>query len=69
MVGIFLLSLTAVSEALHDLSHSTPLLPDGHVDSVQLLPLIVSVVEPLLVDDGVNGDGSLAAPGREKGGH
>lgn len=35
-------------------------MPDGHVDAVELLLLLSGVVEALLVDDGVDGDGGLA---------
>lgn len=52
--------LTSVSQPLHDLSDGGPLLSDGDVDAVQLLLLILSLVETLLVDDGVDGQGSLA---------
>merc|ERR1719266_3031424 len=50
-----------VSEPLHNLSDSGPLLADGDVDTVQLLLGVVGLVEALLVDDGVNGDGGLAS--------
>lgn len=52
--------LTSVSQPLYDLSDGGPLLSDGDVDAVQLLLLILSLVETLLVDDGVDGQGSLA---------
>ena len=50
-----------VSEPLHNLGNSGPLLANGDVDTVQLLLGIVGLVEALLVDDGVNGDGGLAS--------
>ena len=50
-----------VSEPLHNLSDSGPLLADGDVDTVQLLLGVIGLVEALLVDDGVNGDGGLAS--------
>ena len=56
-------SHTTVSESLHNLGHCTPLLTDGDVDGVELLPLIVSIVEPLLVDDGVYSNRSLTVYG------
>ncbi len=52
--------LTRISQTLDDLGDGRPLLPDGDVDAVQLLLLVGAVVEPLLVDDGVDGDGGLA---------
>lgn len=52
--------LTSISQPLHDLRDSGPLLSDGDVDAVQLLLLIFALVEALLVDDGVDGQGSLA---------
>ena len=50
-----------VSEPLHNLGDSGPLLANGDVDTVQLLLGVISLVEALLVDDGVNGDGGLAS--------
>merc|ERR1719367_2465797 len=50
-----------VSEPLYNLSDSRPLLANGDVDTVQLLLGVISLVEALLVDDGVNGDGGLAS--------
>lgn len=52
--------LTSVSQPLEDLRDGGPLLSDGDVDAVQLLLLVVSLVEALLVDDGVDGQGGLA---------
>ena len=76
---------TIIGESLHNLSHCTPLLTNGNVDTVQLLlcgwweevrvsmqsrisvwiqlqlTFIFSFIESLLVDDGVNGNGSLTA--------
>jgi hypothetical protein len=49
-----------VLETLDELGDSGALLADGDVDAVKLLLLISSVVEALLVDDGVDSDGSLA---------
>ncbi len=49
-----------ISQPLHQLSHSGPLLSDGDVDAVQLLLLISSFVETLLVDDCVDGNGGFA---------
>ena len=48
-----------VLQALHDLRHCTALLADGHVDAVELLLLVARVVEALLVDDRVDGEGGL----------
>jgi hypothetical protein len=50
----------SVGETLDDLSDGGPLLSDGDVDAVQLLLLLAGVVETLLVDDRVDGDGGLA---------
>merc|ERR1712079_650574 len=50
-----------VSEPLYNLGDSGPLLADGDVDTVQLLLGVISLVEALLVDDGINGDGGLAS--------
>ena len=44
---------TAVREPLDNLSYSAPLLADGDVERIQFLLLVVSIVEPLLIDDGV----------------
>ena len=49
-----------VGETLDDLSDGGSLLSDGDVDAVELLLLLAGVVETLLVDDGVDGDGGLA---------
>ena len=49
-----------VGEPLDDLGDGGPLLADGDVDAVELLLLVAGVVEPLLVDDGVDGHGRLA---------
>lgn len=49
-----------VRQSLHDLRHGGSLLPNGDVNAVQLLLLVARIVEPLLIDDGVNGDGGLA---------
>ena len=45
----------------HDLGDRGALLADGDVDAVERLGLITSVVDGLLVDDGVDGDGGLAS--------
>ena len=50
----------SIGQPLHQLSHSGPLLTNGDVDAVQLLLLISSIIEALLVDDCVNGNGSFA---------
>merc|ERR1719402_1281271 len=51
----------SVSEPLHNLCDGGPLLADSNVDTVELLLSVVSVVESLLVDDGINGDSSFAS--------
>ena len=55
-----LLHGVSVSEPLDNLGHGRSLLTHGDVDAVQHLLLVSALVEPLLVDDGVDGDGSLA---------
>jgi hypothetical protein len=52
-----------ISEDLDDVGNGRSLLTDGNVDAVKLLRVIsVGVVEGgLLVDDGIDGDGSLAS--------
>lgn len=52
---------TSISEPLDNLGDGGSLLTDGDVDAVQLLLLILSVVETLLVDDGINGNGGLTS--------
>ena len=47
------------AQALNELGNGGALLADGDVDAVQLLGVVRAVVEALLVDDGVNGDGGL----------
>lgn len=46
-------------KGLDELSDSRTLLTNGNVDAVKLLGLVVGVVPPLLVEDGVKSDGSL----------
>lgn len=48
-----------ISQPLHQLGHSGPLLSNGNIDAVQLLLLISSIIETFLVDDCVNGNGSF----------
>ena len=50
----------SISETLDNLSYGGPLLSDGDVDAVQHLLWVSGIVETLLVDDGVNGDGGLS---------
>jgi hypothetical protein len=47
-------------EGLDELSDCRTLLTNGDVDAVQLLHLILTIVPPLLVEDGVDGDGGLS---------
>ena len=47
-------------EGLHELSDSRTLLANSDVDAVQLLLLILAIVPPLLVEDGVDSDGGLS---------
>ena len=46
-------------KGLDELGDGRTLLTDGNVDAVKLLGLVVGVVPPLLVEDGVKSDGSL----------
>jgi hypothetical protein len=48
-------------EGLDELGDSRSLLADGNVDAVELLVLVVGVVPSLLVENGVQSDGSLAS--------
>ena len=50
----------SVGEPLDQLGHGGPLLADGHIDAVQLLLLVCAIVETLLVDDGVDGNGGFS---------
>jgi len=51
----------SVGKTLDELGNGGPLLANSRVDAVKLLAFIRAVVEPSLVDNGVNGDGSLAS--------
>lgn len=50
-----------ICQPLHQLGHGGSLLTDGYVDAVQFLLLLCALVEALLVDDGVDGNGGFAA--------
>merc|ERR1712079_532795 len=50
----------SIGQSLDNLGHGRSLLADGNVDAEQLLLGVSSIVESLLVDDGVNGDGGFA---------
>src|SRR3546814_9398897 len=43
-----------------DLRHGRALLADRDIDAVELLPLVVALVDALLVNEGIDGDGGLA---------
>ena len=47
-------------KSLDELSDGGTLLADSNIDTVELLVLVLAVVPPLLVEDGVDGDGGLA---------
>lgn len=47
-------------QGLDELSNSGTLLANGDVDTVQLLGLVVGVIPPLLVQHGIQSDGSLS---------
>merc|ERR1740129_1081004 len=50
-----------VSQTLDDLGHGGPLLSDSNVNAHQFLFVLCSIVEPLLVDNSVDGNGSFAS--------
>lgn len=50
----------SVSQPLHQLGHGGSFLSDGDVDAVQLLLLIGSLIEALLVYDCVDGNGGFS---------
>ena len=47
-------------ESLHELGNSGTLLSDSDVDAIELLLLIIALVPPILIDHGIESDGSLA---------
>lgn len=51
---------SCVGETLDNLSDSGSLLSNSNVDTVQLLLLISCIVKSLLIDDGINSNGSLS---------
>merc|ERR1711953_578117 len=51
----------SIVQPLDNLGHGGSLLSHGNVDAVQHLLLVAGLVESLLVDDGVDGDSSLAS--------
>ena len=51
----------SIGQSLDNLGHGGSLLADGNVDTVQLGLGVITLVESLLVDDGVNGDGGFAS--------
>lgn len=59
------LQCISVVETLDQLGNGRSLLTDGHVNAVQLLLLVGGLVETLLVDDRVNGDGGLSVNNKE----
>ena len=50
----------SLGQPLDNLGDSGPLLADGDVNAIQLLLFVSGIVEPFLVDDGVDGNGSFA---------
>lgn len=52
---------TSVSKTLHNLSHGGSLLANSYVNAEQLLLIVLSVVESLLVDNRVNGKSGFTA--------
>ena len=55
-----------VSQTFDDLGHSRTFLSDSDVDAEQLLLLVSTVVEALLVDDGINSNGGFAVSNKHK---
>ena len=51
--------LTCIWKPLYNLRHSRSLLTYGNINTVQLLLLIFSIIEPFLVDNCVNGKSSF----------
>jgi hypothetical protein len=51
--------ITCISKPLYNLCHSRPLLTNGNIDAVQLLLLIITIIEPFLVDNCINGKSSF----------
>ena len=47
-------------EGLHELSDGRTLLTNGDIDTVQLLILFLTIVPPLLVEDGIDSDGGFS---------
>src|SRR3546814_6326522 len=47
-------------QSADDLRHGRALLADRDIDAVELLPLVVALVDALLVNEGIDGDGGLA---------
>ena len=56
-----LLHSIGVSEPLDNLGDGRSLLSNSNIDAEQLLLGISGIIEPLLIDDGINGDSSLAS--------
>lgn len=55
------LHCVGICQSFDDLRDGRPLLSDGNINAVKLCLLVLAVVEALLVDDGVDGNGRLAA--------
>ena len=60
-IKVYLLHGVSISQSLDNLGNSGSLLSDSNVDAEQFLLGISGIVESLLVDDGVDGDSSLAS--------
>ena len=50
-----------ISETLDNLGNGGSLLSNSYVNAVQLLLLFTCIVEPLLVDDGINSNSSFTS--------
>ena len=61
IIGNHLLHSISVSKPLDNLGNGGSLLSNSHIDAEQLLLGISGIIEPLLIDDGINGDSSFAS--------
>ena len=60
-IGNHLLHSISVSKPLDNLGNGGSLLSNSHIDAEQLLLGISGIIEPLLIDDGIDGDSSFAS--------
>ena len=55
-----ILERTLFLQDLHEFRHRGALLPDRHVDAVELARFVVALIAWLLIDEGIKGNGSLS---------